>query len=544
MTPGWLQPCHLRMVSSSDGFCRQMRTTTIGAMGRRLMWIGALALLSVATRWLSLAVDVVDVDEACHIVGSWQLMRGGLLYTDFVDNKPPLLYAFYAAAQALAGRGLFAVHLATALCVVPFTALAVSACYRQRRTGLIAALTFLLYSSAFLGHDMLATNAEVLMVLPASWAIVLMADDDWTAHRGRAAAAGFLLGIGVLFKPQIATWILAALVALAWPATASTTRERLRAASLLIVGAIVPTVGALLYFWARGGLSAFVYWAGLHNLWYADNPITGIEAATRFTQTVIPFALVTSPLWLASWRGYSLLHSSRWQILVIGLIVASVPPALLGFRFFPHYLIQLYVPLSLSSAPWLEQQLTRPITRAGRWVLVWTTIVVAGFGIANALLYFGPFHVYRERDPVFRSVARRLLSDSCARNGSLFVWGWAPMIYYFADLSPGSRFVALPQAQLTGYIPGNLSSNRGESPGAREVPEHWDLLMKDLDRSHVTFIVDTAPANVFRWGRYPLTKYPRLLRYVETSFVPASTIAGIDIYRRRDCATAADSTRP
>src|SRR4029078_5269706 len=110
-----------------------------------------------ATRWLSLAVDVVDVDEACHIVGSWQLMRGGLLYTDFVDNKPPLLYAFYAAAQALAGRGLFAVHLATALCVVPFTDLAVSACYRQRRTGLIAALTFLLYSSAFLGHDMLAT---------------------------------------------------------------------------------------------------------------------------------------------------------------------------------------------------------------------------------------------------------------------------------------------------------------------------------------------------------------------------------------------------
>ena len=71
-------------------------------------------------------------------------MRGGLLYTDFVDNKPPLLYAYYAAAQVLGGRGLFAVHLLTALCVVPLTALAVSACYATRRTGMIAALTFLL----------------------------------------------------------------------------------------------------------------------------------------------------------------------------------------------------------------------------------------------------------------------------------------------------------------------------------------------------------------------------------------------------------------
>ena len=156
--------------------------------------------------------------RACHIVGSWQLLRGGLLYTDFVDNKPPLLYAYYAVAQALGGRGLFAVHLLTAVCVVPLTALAVSACYPRRRTGMIAALTFLLYSAAFIGHDMLATNAEILMVLPASWAIVLMRDERWTADRWRPVAAGFLLGTAVLFKPQIGTWIVAPLAVLLGPA--------------------------------------------------------------------------------------------------------------------------------------------------------------------------------------------------------------------------------------------------------------------------------------------------------------------------------------
>ena len=213
------------------------------------------------------------------------------------------------------------------------------------------------------------------------------------------------------------------------------------------------------------------------------------------------------------------------EVLVTALVIASVPPALLGFRFFPHYFIQLYVPLALASAPWLEQQLA-PITRIGRVVIVWTATVVVGFAIANAVLYFGPFHVYREREPVFRAVAQRLVTDPCARGGSVFVWGWAPMIYYDTGLPPASRFVAMAVSQLTGYLPGNLSSNRGESPAGREVPAHWDWLMQDLDRSHVTFIVDTAPANVFRWGKYPIARYPRLRQYVDSQFDPASTIGG------------------
>ena len=83
--------------------------------------------VSLLTRWLSLVVEVLDVDEAAYVVGSWELLRGRLLYADFVDNKPPLLYVYYALAQAAFGRGLIAVHLATALVTVPATALAASA---------------------------------------------------------------------------------------------------------------------------------------------------------------------------------------------------------------------------------------------------------------------------------------------------------------------------------------------------------------------------------------------------------------------------------
>ena len=96
--------------------------------------------------------------------------------------------------------------------------------------------------------------------------------------------------------------------------------------------------------------------------------------------------------------------------------------------------------------------------------------------------------------------------------------------------------MVLPQSRLTGYVFGNLASNRGESDvGNVEVPEHWDLLMDDLERHRATFIVDTAPANVYRWGRYPIERYPRLQRYVERGFARTRDVDGIRIYRRNGC---------
>ena len=97
--------------------------------------LGLFALFVVAsllTRWLSLVVEILDMDEAAHAVGSWVLLDGGRLYTDFVDNKPPLLYGYYALAQLLLGRGLLSVHLFTAVVTVPLAALAASSTPRTR----------------------------------------------------------------------------------------------------------------------------------------------------------------------------------------------------------------------------------------------------------------------------------------------------------------------------------------------------------------------------------------------------------------------------
>ena len=63
--------------------------------------------------------------------------------------------------------------------------------------------------------------------------------------------------------------------------------------------------------------------------------------------------------------------------------------------------------------------------------------------VANAVLYLPHSGVYRERDPVFRKVARRLRADSCVASSTMFAWGYAPMFYYYADLPAASRFALM-----------------------------------------------------------------------------------------------------
>jgi 4-amino-4-deoxy-L-arabinose transferase-like glycosyltransferase len=71
-----------------------------------------------------MGADIVNHDEASYIVGSWELLHGRLPYTDFADNKPPLIYVYYAVTQLLAGYGIVGVRLATTLVTLPLTAFA------------------------------------------------------------------------------------------------------------------------------------------------------------------------------------------------------------------------------------------------------------------------------------------------------------------------------------------------------------------------------------------------------------------------------------
>ena len=365
--------------------------------------------VSLLTRWLSLVVGVLDTDEAAHAVGSWVLLDGGRLYTDFVDNKPPLLYAYYALAQLLLGRGLFAVHAFTATLSVPLTALAASAAFRHDRRGVAAGLIWLVYGASFLAHDMLAANAELILLLPASWAIALTAFAPRVTRATPLFFAGLLLGIATLVKHQAVFW----LPAVAWAALPSLPRPEARSRGLaLAAGFSLPLAATWAAFALSGGADDILYWLVWRNVLYAVNPITAEGALQQATRYLLPWLLATAPLWWA-WRSSRPGLEPHHRRLIDGLVGLGLLGALPGFRFFPHYFVPAVFALALGAAPAVARWCARPLARTGRVFLATTLVLASGFALANAWLYLGGGNVYRETDPVYRVVAEQLQADEC-----------------------------------------------------------------------------------------------------------------------------------
>ena len=494
--------------------------------------------VSLATRGFLLGVDILDVDEAMHIVGSWQLLRGEHLYVGFIDNKPPLLYVYYAAAQLLLGRGMLAVHLVTVLLTVPLTALGVSAFFKHDRRGVIAGLTILVFGAAYIAHDMHAANCEILMLLPATWALVAVRDEGRASDPRWACAAGALIGIAVLFKQQGAAWLPGLAVA-SFVAPWTRRRSLLLRLAALLVGFAVPLGLTWAFFAAHGEDKALFFWTILYNFGYAQQPMEGSEILLRIAKYLVPFVVGTLGLWLLAPRSWGLL--SRYQrTLVAGVLVCCLPIILIGFRLYPHYFVPVYTPLALATAPALDLLLRSPLSRAARGFRAYAIAALVGFSTANGIIYLtGIEFAPEEHKKVYRRVADVMRSDACFPGASMFTWGPEAMFMYPADLIPASRFVG-PYTTICGFVPGNWGIRSGHLKATDVIrPDHWDQLMGDLERSHATYFIDASKA--FRnWKAFPLESFPRMLAFVRAHYDVLGDDGAVRVYRWRGCTSRAD----
>jgi hypothetical protein len=492
--------------------------------------------MSLLARGLSLSIPIIDKDEACYMVGAKEMLSGRLLYVDFADQHPPGAYLFYAAAERLTGLGMLGVRLLAILLVVPLTALAASAFFRHDRRGLVAGLLYIVFGAAFMGHDMLSVNCEILMALPLAWAAVLLREEGWATRWPHAAGAGLLTGIAVVVKYQSALWGPAFALAIL---IAAVRRRALRSLSgrwlALAAGFAVPLLATWAAYAARGASREFLYWNLTYNVEYAANPIEPREVWGKACSYLAPFLLVTAPLWWAwiiSRRKERREHRSRLAAL---LVLFSIPAVFVGFRFYPHYFFQLYWPLAVGAAPFTADLLAWPLRRAGIVAALYPALLWSGFTAATAEKYLRRDGAMEETKPVFRDVAAYLRADSCYAGANLFSWGYSPIFYYESGLPVASRFIMV-QTGITGYVSGNARSHTPAFDADRYIlPTHWDLLMQDLARNRPTYFLDTSPARIRHWDRYPVEKFPRLAAFVSENYERIAVVDEVVIYRWKGC---------
>jgi hypothetical protein len=312
---------------------------------RRLVGVRLLAVLAAASLALhlpGLTVHLFNSDEASLATMAMVIDRGGRLYRDTADRKPPVVpYVYAAVAEVTGSRDLRPVRAIAALVLAATAALLAAEAqrrYRSRRAAYGAATLFLLARVAFFPADTQAAGFEVFMLLPMTAAVV-------AAGRGRAAQAGLWLAIACLCKQTAVTTALP----IAWLLYRSGGWRLL--ARALGAGSAVIAVTAI-----ACGPSDFLLWTVTGNGGYLA--LRGSVGATIVRGLGMTGAFLGINLALFVLAG----ESARRRAVGVDLwlwLAGGAVGVLAGLRFFGHYYLQLLPPLVLLAAAALPSEIGR-----------------------------------------------------------------------------------------------------------------------------------------------------------------------------------------
>jgi 4-amino-4-deoxy-L-arabinose transferase-like glycosyltransferase len=496
-------------------------------------WLGiAVALASLCAvvwlRWPTFGAGLWNLDESIHAAAARTILDGGVLYRDAIDQRTPLSYYAVAGVFAVAGENnLWALRLVIALLIgaTCFCLFQAGRALRQSGGGIAAALLFaVLPSSVLFQGDAYAANTEWFVAFFSSAAAAVFLSGGWPLSPRRICATGLLSGCAFLSKQPALLDLaapLATLIYAGWRQSLSP-RAVLLQLFTLAAGWLVPVVLTAAYLGAQGALRDGIFYTWTYNLSYYGPEISTAE---RMGALAVPFQIIGSaqPWLLLLWVGGALaaLHrlaqrtpapdeaaANPGLVFLAVWSLAGLAGAASSGRGFDHYTIQFLAPFCLGAGLVLGR-LAGWASALRRWPK-W---------LAAALLVVVVYQAFSAAVPARR---RTLPGDSSLRvsayirehsapSDRIFVWGFHPDIYLYADRRPASRY--LFASFLTGLIPWtNTAADR--DTGYAIVPGSMDRLLQDLAARPPAFIVDCSAGPNRHWQKYPLEKFPSLLDFI------------------------------
>jgi hypothetical protein len=499
----------------------------------------------VVLRAVSLVRPCLSDDEAIYGVVAREMLSGHVLYRDVVDHKPPLIYLTYALTQAVGGPiwGMRLLHLLTIL-VVFATALLVADLTRRLRplesehAPFVAALLYILFTTTLLDFDSLAANCELFMMLPLTASLALYVRGAPEVRAPLLVASGALTAVAMFYKYQAAIHL--PLYAAHFAATHRRQLGRLllgwAAIAVGFLGAAATGIGLLALL---GALPSALFWFRF-NFAYIKEGLDPLEVLKRALVRVSFVVGSASFLWFVGLReavrsirgrgAPSRMTGLNGLIGLIGLMLGWLGASLLaiavGGRFFGHYFHQATAPLAV-----LAGQAALGLWKRRR------SLVAAWIGVpVTAFFLLGVFHTQvmaaaGNPDPDYDAMAGFVAAHSRPEE-SLVVWGNSPVLYFEAQRPLGSRFVF--SNYLTGLSPATRTqSDPAVDASANVVPESWDMFEGDLATRKPALFVDLSPGDVAGYGKFPLTRFPRLQKVIASDYQVLGEVAGGRVWRRR-----------
>jgi 4-amino-4-deoxy-L-arabinose transferase-like glycosyltransferase len=430
-------------------------------LGPRLGWrayldSGVLILLCLLPVLLYLPVlgAPFERDESVYATIARGMLNGDVPYRDLFDNKPPLVFGWYAFSFIVFGENDVAPRLVAAL-LLSLTTLALFAEARllfSRRVAYVAAGAFAL--STGLPLVALHSNTEAYMLFPMVASLLTFTMGMRSGRLGWFLAAGALGALAVMTK-QVAIWNLAALAltAIAWRWRSGGPLAG-RAAPLVFLATGAAGVMALIAtpFFAVGALGDMAYANVSYNRLYIA-ALTFGDRALNLAQGGAFVLAIAGPRIGAAVLGLIkvLLKSKRaLDYLLVVWAVASLAGVAMAGRFYPHYFLHVVpaaaVLAAVLSVEYFQGAGWRRIPRPVVLVAAALTLVAV---VTNGALYLAPWRTQqRVAPPVFyqsqwaenSELLGAYIADRTSPEDTIFNLGRESQVYFYADRRPASRY--------------------------------------------------------------------------------------------------------
>lgn len=449
-----------------------------------------------------------DRDEAFLQVMGGVVGRGGEMYVDVIDRKPPIVPYLYAAVHELS-VDMRSVRLLCALGIFLNGVVIVALVRRltsHRRAALAAGVLAVLGTALFLPADAQAANFELWGLLPASAAVLAVVASRDTDRRRVALflLAGACVAIAANCKqPYVVVFIPVLFEA------ARVRAERPRRLLAVVVGALVGTLPLLL---VADPLRMW-RWGWADNGDYLDGGISTSRALAVGAGLTVVFALFHLPLLYGLWAAA--LRRVRLDPVLGVWLVASVLVLPIGLRFFGHYYQQLVPPLAAITGVALA------VASRSTWRMMAVLSAVVTIG-SIALAFVHP------ADLTNYTAVGRYVQGTTSSADRILVWGAVPDVYVSADRPPAGVFLH------DGYLTGNWASRASVLDASIITSEpyrsRWAIFLGDLESDPPAVIIDAARPGT-DWAGYSPSRYP-LGALLQRCYSRVAVVDGLPVWRR------------
>lgn len=305
-----------------------------------IIFLGFILLLVFFLRLPSLFEPANYGDEGIYQVLGQVLKRGGLLYRDIWDNKPPFLYLLYALFNGeQLGIRLLSLIFAL-LTTLAFYFFAKEIFKNLKNLPLFSTLVFAVLFSLPLLEGNIA-NAENFMLLPIILALFFgLKFGQKTGKNFYFFLPGFLLGVSFLFK-IVAIFDFGALIIFLLILKIKTKNLRLALQKIfppfafLVLGFVLPFLGTTLFFGTKGILKDFFLATFTQNVGY-------VAWGNKFFLTQGALFLKIFLLFLFCFFLYLRKEKiNKGELFIFLWFAFSLVNALLAGRPYTHYLLVL-----------------------------------------------------------------------------------------------------------------------------------------------------------------------------------------------------------